>query len=107
MGPRQMVPKTKPSAPLVRNSVVRSNPQITGVESKPCTYLKKKIVLPERSAEKALEKIEVMSKTTQGQFLKSSPNSSRALVFCWGGGVTRSFVVAKVIKIKTTETTAK
>jgi hypothetical protein len=76
------VPNTNPSAPLVKNNVVRSSPQITGAEPKPCTYLKKKIVLPERSAEKALEKIEVMRSTTQGQFLKSSPSSSRALVFC-------------------------
>ena len=52
-------------------------------------------------------KIEVMSSTTHGQFLKSSPNSSRALVFCCGGGFTRSFVVAKVIRISTTDTTAK
>src|SRR4030095_1305274 len=65
------------------------------------------MVLPERSAEKALEKIEVMSSMTQGQFLKSSPSSSRALVFCSGGGFTRSFVVAKVIRIRTTDTTAK
>src|SRR5688572_11814507 len=65
------------------------------------------MVLPERRAEKALEKIEVMSSTTQGQFRKSSPNSSRTLVFCCGGGVTRSLVVAKVIRIKTTETAAK
>src|SRR4051812_16808055 len=107
MGPRHIVPSTRPSAPLVRNKVVRSNPHIAGVESKPCTYLKKKIVLPERSAEKALEKIEVMSSTTHGQFLKSSPSSSRALVFCSAGGFTRSLVVAKVIRIKTTDTTAK
>src|SRR5262245_37677350 len=65
------------------------------------------MVLPERSAEKELEKIEVISSTTHGQFLNSSPNSSRTLVFCWGGGVTRSFVVANVIKIKTTDTMAK
>src|SRR5215208_568838 len=106
MGPRQSVPNTNPSAPLVRNKVVRSSPHITAVESKPCTYLKKKIVLPERSAEKALEKIEVMSSMTHGQFLKSSPSSSRTLVFCWGGGFTCSFVEAKVIRISTTDTTA-
>src|SRR4249920_2306444 len=107
MGPRHMVPSTNPNAPLVRNKVVRSNPHSTGAESKPWTYLKKKMVLPERSAEKALEKIEVTSSTTHGQFLKSSPSSSRALVFCCGGGLTRSFVVAKVIRIRTTDTTAK
>src|SRR6185295_3199927 len=65
------------------------------------------MVLPERNAEKAFEKIDVMSSTTQGQFLKSSPSSSRALVFCSGGGVTRSFVVANVIRIRITDTTAK
>src|SRR6266516_3511095 len=106
MGPRHIVPSTKPSAPLLRNKVVRSKPHSTAVESKPCTYLKWKIVLPERSAENAFEKIEVMSSTSHGQFLKSSPNSSRAFVFCSGGGRTRSFVVANVIKIKTTDTIA-
>jgi hypothetical protein len=65
------------------------------------------MVLPERSAAKALEKIEVMRSTTHGQFFNSSPSSSRTLVFCCGGGVTRSFVVAKVIKMSAIERTAK
>src|SRR6185503_19416732 len=103
MGPRHIVPNTSPSAPLVRNRVVRSSPHSTGVESNPCTYLKKKMVLPERSAEKALEKIEVISSTTHGQFLNSSPSSSRTFVFCWGGDFTRSFVVAKVMRMSATD----
>src|SRR5512135_942838 len=44
---------------------------------------------------------------THGQFRNSSPNSSRTLVFCCGGGVTRSRVVANVIQNMITEATAK
>src|SRR5687767_2047667 len=54
-----------------------------------------------------VEKIEVMSSITQGQLRNSSRSSSFTLVFCSGGGVTRSRVVANVIQNITTDTTAK
>ena len=54
-----------------------------------------------------VEKIDAISSTTQGQLRNSSPSSSRTLVFCCGGGVTRSLVVANVIQNMITDTTAK
>src|SRR5882672_10694709 len=55
----------------------------------------------------ALEKIDATSSITHGQLRKSSRNSAFTLLFCSGGGVTRSRVVAKVIQNIATETAAK
>ncbi len=44
---------------------------------------------------------------TQGRLRSSSPSSSRTLVFCRSGGLTRSRVVAKDTQNKITDATAK
>src|SRR5215471_16276784 len=54
-----------------------------------------------------VEKIDAISSVTHGQFRNSSPSSSRTLVCCCAGGVTRSLVVAKVIQNMITDAKAK
>src|SRR5688500_14569592 len=56
---------------------------------------------------KVVENIATKRSTIHGQFFTSSRSSSSRLVFCWGGGVTRSFVFAKVIQNIRIEATPK
>src|SRR5262245_60404400 len=56
---------------------------------------------------KLVENTDVASSITHGQLRNSSPSSSRTLVFCPAGGVTRSFVVANVIQNMITDAAAK